>query len=159
MTQQEINTNLQGQIDELNRQITSLNNKSDVLDTSKFEDIKFFPLLKVDTLLTNRKWTDVSSSRAKDTVYQNGNNSIMVMATFKCAVSVAGGNAYAQAKSDSTATPTTVASGLVGIETGLLNENNTFQLVFVVTPLSYYKVVSSTTNGTVTLEKWFEISF
>jgi len=49
-TQQEINTDLQGQIDDLSRQIKEFKEKPQILDTKKFEDIKFFPQLKVDNL-------------------------------------------------------------------------------------------------------------
>ncbi len=153
------NNSLQSQIDDLRMQLENLQNQPVQSQDNKFQDIDFFPLLKVGKLFTGKTWSDVSSSRAIDTVYRNPNFALLVMATFKCVVTVAGGNAYAQAKSDSLATPTTLASGKVGIETGLLNENNTFQLVFVVNPGANYKVATATTNGSVTLEQWIEIPF
>lgn len=154
-----IESQLQGQIDDLRQQIEALQTPQPVMQDNKFQDISFFPLLKVGKLFTGNSWTDVSSSRAVDTTYQNANYALMVMATFKCIVTVAGGNSYVQAKSDSSSPPTTVASGKVGIETGLLNENNTFQLVFIVNPGAYYKVTTAVTNGSVTLEQWMEIPF
>ena len=78
------------------------------------------------------------------------------MATVKCITTLAGGNAYVQGKSDAASPPTTVASGLVGIEAGLLNENNTFQLSFIVAPGMNYRLNSTVTNGSATLEYWFE---
>lgn len=118
-----------------------------------------FNTLRALNMITNRMPSDLTASRAKDTVYQNGsNNSILVMATFRCAVTTAGGNAYVQAKADSLATPTTVVSGIIGIETGLLNEDGSFQIIFIVPAGAYYKIVSSVTNGTATLGKWFEVA-
>jgi hypothetical protein len=53
-TQQEINTNLQGQIDELKRQNDSLKGQIQVLQNPNkiemYEDVKFYPQLKVDDL-------------------------------------------------------------------------------------------------------------
>lgn len=116
-----------------------------------------FATLKAINMITNRMPLDLTASRAKDTVYLNGsNNSILVMATFRCLITVAAGNAYVQAKSDSLAAPTTVVSGKVGIEAGLLNEDNTFQIVFIVSAGAYYNIVSAVTNGTVTLGRWME---
>ena len=78
--------------------------------------------------------------------------------TVRCAVTLAGGNAYVQAKMDTATPPTVAASGLVGIQAGLLGEDNSFQLVFSVNPGGTYIVTSSATNGTVTLGTWFEIT-
>lgn len=101
--------------------------------------------------------TDVTGSRALNTTYTNtGNRSITVNATVRCAITVAGGNAYVQGKSDTATPPTVIASGLVGIQAGLLNEDNSFQCCFTVAPGKTYILSSSATNGTVTLGNWFE---
>lgn len=108
---------------------------------------------------SNRVITDVSASRALDTTYANASTSVLlVQMTVRCAVTLAGGNAYAQAKMDTATPPTVIASGKVGIEAGLLGEDNSFQLSFLVNPGGTYLVASAATNGTVTLGKWFEMN-
>lgn len=103
--------------------------------------------------------TDVTGSRALNTTYTNTNqHSVLVLVTLRCAITLAAGNAYVQAKSDSASPPTTVASGVVGIEAGLLNEDNTFQLTFVAEAGKNYRVDSTATNGTVTIGKWMEVA-
>ena len=97
--------------------------------------------------------------RALDTTYTNTSTStLLVHMTVRCAVTLAGGNAYVQAKMDTATPPTVAASGMVGIQAGLLGEDNSFQLVFSVNPGGTYIVTSSATNGTVTLGTWFEIT-
>ncbi len=104
--------------------------------------------------------TDVTASRVLNTTYTApATRSVMVHATVRCAITLAGGNAYVQGKSDSSSPPTTVASGIVGIQAGLLNEDNSFQISFVVAAGVNYRIDSATTNGTTTLGKWFEIAF
>ena len=76
----------------------------------------------------------------------------------RCAVTLAGGNAYVQAKMDTATPPTVIASGLIGIEAGLLGEDNSFQVSFLANPGGTYILVSSATNGTVTLGAWFEMT-
>jgi hypothetical protein len=101
--------------------------------------------------------SDVTASRALDTTYTNADSRTMtVRATVRCIVTVAGGNAYVQGKSDAADPPTTAASGIVGIEAGLLSENNSFEIVFDVAPGMKYRIVSSVTNGTATKGNWFE---
>lgn len=103
--------------------------------------------------------TALDATRALDTTYTNlSTSTLLVHLTMRCAVTLAGGNAYAQAKMDTATPPTVAASGLVGIQAGLVGEDNTFQLVFLVNPGGTYIVSTSTTNGTVTLGKWFEIN-
>jgi hypothetical protein len=98
-------------------------------------------------------------ARALNTTYTNTSTStLLVHLTIRCAVTVAGGSAYAQALMDTETPPTTPASGLVGIEAGLLDEDNSFQMVFLVNPGGTYFVDTTTTNGTVTLGTWFEFS-
>lgn len=100
---------------------------------------------------------DVTGSRALNTTYTNsGARSILVAATVRCAVTTGGGTAYVQGKSDTATPPTTAASGIVGIQAGLLNEDNTFQCVFVVAPGKTYILASTAATGTVTLGSWFE---
>lgn len=103
--------------------------------------------------------TDVTGTRALNTTYTNATRSIMVMATIRCAVTLAGGNAYVQGKSDTATPPTVAATGLVGIQAGLLGEDNTFQVCFTVAAGKTYIITSATTNGTTTLGSWFEISW
>lgn len=93
-----------------------------------------------------------------NTTYTNADltRTLEVAATVRCAITVAGGNAYAQGFSDAATPPVTVASGIVGIQAGLLNEDNSFQLVFKVYPGRRYRINSSVANGTVTLGNWFE---
>ena len=103
--------------------------------------------------------TATTPTRALNTTYTNVSTStLLVHLTIRCAITVAAGNAYAQALMDTATPPTTPASGLVGIQAGLLNEDNTFQMVFLVNPSGTYNVTTSTTNGTVTLGTWFEFS-
>ena len=103
--------------------------------------------------------TDLTASRALNTTYTNTNQySVLVLITLRCAITVAAGSAYAQAKSDSASPPTTLASGVVGIESGLLNEDNTFQLSFLAEAGKNYRVDSTVANGTVTLGKWMEVA-
>lgn len=101
---------------------------------------------------------DATASRALDTTYTNTSAAILaVHLTVRCAVTLAGGNAYVQAKMDTASPPTVNASGLMGIQAGLLGEDNSFQLSFWVNPGGTYRVVSSALNGTVTLGRWFEL--
>lgn len=109
--------------------------------------------------LPNYAQTNVTGSRALNTTYTNsGTRSIIVNATARCVVSVAGGNATVQGKSDTATPPTTITSGLVGIQSGLLGEDNTHQISFVVAPGANYRIDSAVTDGAVTLGSWFEVS-
>ena len=105
--------------------------------------------------------TDVTASRAVNTTYSNLTtaSSMLVMITARCATTLASGVAWMQAKSDTATNPSTVVSGIVGTQVGLLNEDNSFQLVFAVGTNSYYNVTTSTANGTVTLGRWYELTF
>lgn len=98
-----------------------------------------------------------SQTRLLNTPYQNSNaRPMMIIATARCSISVATGFAWVQGKSDASSNPVTVASGIVGIESGLLNEDNSFQIMFICQPSEYYQLDSSSNNGTVTLGLWFE---
>jgi hypothetical protein len=104
--------------------------------------------------------TNITASRALNTTYTApSTRSMMVKATVRCAISLAGGNAYIQGKSDGSSPPTTIASGIVGIEAGLLGEDNSFEISFVVAPGQNYRIDSSTANGTTVLGAWFETTF
>ena len=107
----------------------------------------------------HQNW-NITASRALNTTYTNPSpdRSLLVMATVRCAITVAAGNAYVQGKADTSTPPTTVASGIVGIQAGLLNEDNTFQICFVVSQGMNYRIDSAVTNGTVILGTWFEIN-
>jgi len=103
---------------------------------------------------------NITASRTLGTTYTApSTRSMMVKATVRCAISLAGGNAYIQGKSDGSSPPTTIASGIIGIETGLLGEDNSFEISFVVAPGQNYRIDSSTTNGTTVLGAWFETTF
>src|SRR4030067_298173 len=107
----------------------------------------------------HQNW-NITASRALNTTYTNPSpdRSLLVMATVRCAITVAAGNAYVQGKVDTSTPPTTVASGIVGIHAGVLNEDNTFQICFVVSQGMNYRIDSAVTNGTVILGTWFEIN-
>ena len=101
--------------------------------------------------------TPLDATRALNTTYTNTSASLLlVLATVRCAITVAAGNAYVQAKMDTATPPTVAASGLIGIEAGLMGEDNSFQITFIVNPGGTYILSSTATNGTVTLGKWFE---
>ncbi len=103
--------------------------------------------------------TALDATRALDTTYTNVSEStLLVIANVRCAVTLAAGTAYVQAKMDTATPPTVAASGLVGIQAGLLNEDNTYQIIFTVNPGGTYIITSTTANGTTTLGKWFEIT-
>lgn len=121
--------------------------RSDV--ASKFDEAQVnYPKLQVNQ----------TASRNLDVTYTNTDSTrtLEVAATVRCAITLGGGNAYAQGFSDDATPPVTAASGIVGIQTGLLSENNSFQLVFKVAPGKKYIITSSATNGTVTKGNWFE---
>ncbi|MFZ2524420.1 MAG: hypothetical protein WAW87_03805, partial [Candidatus Ferrigenium altingense] len=119
-------------------------------------------LVKVLPPRGRRKRQSVSATvaRALNTTYANPspNSPLMVIATVRCIITVAGGNAYVQGKADASSPPTTVASGIVGVESGLLNEEGTFQIMFVVPQGCNYRLDSSVTNGTATLGTWMEVN-
>lgn len=102
--------------------------------------------------------SNVTASRGLNTTYSNATGrAILVMATVRCVVTLAAGSATVQGKADGLATPTTVVSGLVGIQSGLLNEDNTHQAAFVALAGQNYRLDSVVANGTATLGSWFEI--
>jgi hypothetical protein len=101
--------------------------------------------------------TNATASRALNTTYTNATSrTLLVAATVRCVVTVAAGSATVQGKSDAAAPPTTAVSGLVGIQAGLLNEDNTHQVTFAVAPGKNYRLDSALTDGTATLGSWFE---
>ncbi len=105
-----------------------------------------------------RTHLNATASRALNTTYTNVSTSLlMVHVTARCTITLGGGNAYVQALMDTASPPTVVACGKVGIEAGLLGEDNTFQAVFFVNPGGTYRVNSAATNGTVTLGTWMEL--
>lgn len=103
--------------------------------------------------------TASTPARAVNTTYTNVSvSTLLVHLTLRCVATLGAGQAYAQALMDTATPPTTPASGLVGIQTGLLGEDNTYQLVFLVNPGGTYRVNTTAVNGTVTLGTWFEFS-
>ncbi len=105
--------------------------------------------------------TSAVQTRVLGTTYTNSSatHGILVMATVRCAATSPDGVATAQAKQDTSTPATTVASGIVGIQDGLLAEDVTVQLVFWVPPgtSQKYQIDKVETNGTVTLGSWFEL--
>lgn len=113
-------------------------------------------------LAVNPTWVNMSDFRAFNTTYTNtGNRSKLVMASARCM----GGNlvnsaAYMQARSDTASPPTTLASGLVGFRVALANEDNDFQVVFVVAPGHNYRLDSvASGSGSIALQTWMEATF
>lgn len=101
---------------------------------------------------------DQSASRSANTNYTNANSKrMMVITSVRCAITVAGGNAYVTAKSDTSTPPTTIVSSKIGIESGLLAEDNSYQIIFFVDPGCVYRLAKTTTNGTVTVGNWYEL--
>lgn len=104
--------------------------------------------------------TDQTASRALNTTYTNpyADRSILVVVSVQCVATSAGGQARAQGKSDTSTPPTTAASGGIGIAAGILNDDNIFQMTFVVPAgtTQNYRVDKTEVNGTVTLNRWFE---
>lgn len=102
----------------------------------------------------------LTTTRALNTTYAGSSTkSTLVMVTVRCSISLAAGMATAQAKSDGTTTPTTIASGIVGIQTGLMGEDNSFQISFTVAAGMNYRLDTTATNGAVVLGEWFETTF
>lgn len=111
-------------------------------------------LKSADRVQTNR-----TAARALNTTYTNTTaHPLQVVATIRAVVTTAGGAATAQAKSDAATPPATIASGIVGLQVGLLNEDNSATVSFIVAPGMNYRIDSVATNGTVTLGEWFETS-
>ena len=105
--------------------------------------------------------TDQSASRAKNTTYTNSDatHAIHVVVTGRCVITTLSGVTTMQGKSDSSTPPTTAVSGIVGIQAGLLGEDNSFEVSFWVAPSMKYRVDTVETTGTVTIGKWFETVF
>ena len=102
--------------------------------------------------------TKQTASRSLNTAFQNTTGRpLMIQATARCNITLGAGTAFMQGKSDATATPAVVASGIVGIQAGLLGEDNSFQISFVVAPSAFYQISSTAVNGGVVLGEWFEI--
>ena len=102
--------------------------------------------------------TKQTASRSLNTAFQNTTGRpLMIQATARCNITLGAGTAFMQGKSDATATPAVIASGIVGIQAGLIGEDNTFQISFVVAPAAFYQISSTAVNGGVVLGEWFEI--
>ncbi|MDD3813312.1 MAG: hypothetical protein PHZ02_01590 [Desulfocapsaceae bacterium] len=97
--------------------------------------------------------SNVTASKSLNTLYNNYNSESMeVFVTARVQISLGGGIGYFWGNASGN-----YASGKVGIESGLMSEDNTLQLVFIVPPNSNYTVDSSQTNAVVTLEDWREV--
>lgn len=101
-----------------------------------------------------------TASRALNTTYTNSLvKSVMIVVTCRCAISLLAGTAYFQGKSDSSSPPATISSGIVGVQSGLAGEDNTYEVTFIVAPGMNYRIDSTAVNGTVTLGTWWETTF
>jgi len=102
---------------------------------------------------------DQTAARAIDgTVYTNtASSNLFITVSARCIIDTAADVANIQAFSDTAADPTTLATGKVGIEGGLLGQDISIQMVFIVRPYYKYKVVTTISAGcSATLGKWFE---
>ena|SRR3990167_6237407 len=128
--------------------------------TANNSNTYFFPTSAGTLSLAHKSFTDVTGSRALATTYANGGTaSLLCFVNVRCAITVAAGSAWFQAIADNGAPPTTVVSGVVGIQSGLLSEDNTFMCLFVVGTSLNYRVNTTNSNGTTTLNSWFEMPF
>lgn len=102
----------------------------------------------------NSDTSSIATSGAFATPYQPDTaNAAFVTISIRSQISVAAGIAYIEVKSDSSATPTTVIA-TTGIESGLLNEDNTFTCSFFVKKGNYFQIDKTESNGTVTIKQW-----
>ena len=98
--------------------------------------------------------SSIATAGAFATPYQpDTSNAAFVTVSIRCQISLAAGTAYIEVKSDSSATPTTVIA-TAGIESGLLNEDNTFICSFFVKKGNYFQIDKTESNGTVTIKQW-----
>lgn len=118
----------------------------------------YFPTSSGTLALAHKNIVNATASRALATTYANGGTSaLLCMVSVRCAVTLAAGSAWVQAKADTASPPTTVVSGIVGIENGLLNEDNSFMCVFAVGTSLNYRVDTANANGSTTLGNWIEM--
>lgn len=130
---------------------------------AKVASFLFVPLSDLDVRFDDTKSgailasADATTVRALNTTYTNkSGKGLLVSASARCVVTTAAGSATIQGKSDALATPTTAVSPIVGIQSGLLNEDNTVPVSFIVAPGKNYRIDSAVANGTATLGSWFE---
>ncbi len=117
-----------------------------------------FPNSSGTLALSNKVQDNNTALRALATTYANqGTSTLLCLVTIRCSVSLAGGVATAQAKADTSSPPTTICSGLIGIQSGLLNEDNTYQLIFAVGTSLNYRIDTANTTGATVLGAWFEM--
>lgn len=117
-----------------------------------------FPTSSGTLALTHKNIVNATASRALATTYANGATStLLCMVSVRCAITVASGSAWVQAKADGSSPPTTVMSGIVGIQNGLLNDDITAMCVFTVGTSLNYRVDTTNSNGTTVLGSWFEM--
>ena len=98
--------------------------------------------------------SSIATSGTFATPYQpDTSNASFVTVSVRCTTTAASGSAYIEVKSDSSATPTTIIA-TAGIESGLLNEDNTFICSFFVKKGHYFQIDKTETNGTVSIKQW-----
>lgn len=113
-------------------------------------------LLRGDIVLN-----DVTGTRTFNTTYTNTHaaNALLVFVFARCAITVAGGSSYMQGKQDTNTPPTTPVTGQIGPHVGQLNEDLGVEMIFYVAPgiNQTYRVDTTLINGTIGLDKWFEL--
>lgn len=128
--------------------------------TAKGSNVYYFSTSSGALALTHKDYQNRTASRALATTYANGaTSSLLCMISVRCAITLANGSAWVQAKADTSSPPTTIVSGIIGIQDGLLNENNSYICVFAVGTSLNYRVDTTNANGTTTLGSWFEMQF
>lgn len=100
----------------------------------------------------------VNKGRGKNTTYTNSNNnrSLVVYVIIRCQITSAGGKATAQMKADTSSPPTTPITGEFGIQSGILNEDNSIAMAIIIGPGLNYRLDTIETNGTLSVVSWFE---
>ena len=118
----------------------------------------YFPTSSGTLALTHKNIVNATASRALATTYANGGTSaLLCMVSVRCAITLAAGSAWVQAVADNAGPPTAIASGIIGIQNGLLSEDNSFLCMFVVGTSLNYRVDTINSNGSTTLGSWFEV--
>ncbi len=90
---------------------------------------------------------NVTANRSLDITYTNNfSKSIWIISTARVQISLTGGSGLFWGSVNGSQ-----SSGKVGIESGLLNDDGTFQMSFIVCPACNYSINSSASNAIVTL--------
>lgn len=116
----------------------------------KFPDLTVQSTAAVNSAVSIQ--TDVTSTRALDTVFHNsGTKPLFIAASIFNGLGASGTTAYVQALSDANVTPV-----LVVAQAGDFQDVNRYMLFFIVLPGNYYKIQKFNIN--ITLLTWIEWS-